>query len=69
MHCFKRNCTPVREFGYVKKRLGLACELLARTNWAIVDIALSTGFPDQSALTRTMRQDLATTPAAYRQRK
>lgn len=44
-----------------QKRLGLACELLARTNRAIVDIALSTGFPDQSALTRTMRQDLATT--------
>ena len=53
----------------LQKRLGLACELLARTNRTIVDIALSAGFADQSALTRAMRQNVASTPAAYRQRQ
>jgi AraC-like DNA-binding protein len=53
----------------LQKRLGLACELLVRTNRTIIDIALSTGFADQSSLTRAMRQNLATTPAAHRQRR
>lgn len=53
----------------LQKRLGLACELLARTNRTIVDIALSVGFADQSALTRAMRQNIASTPAAYRHRQ
>lgn len=50
----------------LQKRLALACELLARTNRTITDVALSTGFTDQSALTRAMRHKLDITPAVYR---
>lgn len=53
----------------LQKRLELVCELLARTNRPIADIALSTGFADQSVLTRAMRQNLDITPAAYRRRQ
>ena len=47
-------------------RIRRACELLRHTRQPIADIALSTGFADQSALTRAMRIHLGTTPAAYR---
>lgn len=48
------------------KRLDLACELLTYTGRTITDIALSTGFSEQSVLTRAMRQHMDITPAAYR---
>jgi len=48
------------------KRLELACALLTQTNQTIAAVALSTGFSDQSTLTRAMRQQIDTTPAAYR---
>lgn len=51
------------------KRIDLACELLTHTNRTIADVALSTGFADQSVLTRAMRQNIDTTPAAYRGRR
>ncbi|WP_426341641.1 helix-turn-helix domain-containing protein [Pseudoduganella sp. S-14] len=47
-------------------RLNRACELLRHTGLPIADIALNSGFGDQSALTRAMRSRLDTTPAAYR---
>jgi AraC-like DNA-binding protein len=47
-------------------RIRRACELLRHTRQPIAGIALSTGFADQSALTRAMRIHLDTTPAAYR---
>ncbi|SFG01683.1 transcriptional regulator, AraC family [Duganella sp. CF458] len=50
----------------LSRRLNRACELLRHTSQPIADIALSTGFGDQSALTRAMRVQLDTTPAAYR---
>jgi transcriptional regulator GlxA family with amidase domain len=50
----------------LRKRIDLACELLTHTNRPIVDVALSTGFSDQSVLTRAMRQNIDMTPAAYR---
>lgn len=53
----------------LQRRLELVCELLARTSRPIADIALSTGFADQSVLTRAMRQNLDITPAAYRRRQ
>lgn len=53
----------------VRKRLHLACELLMHTNRTIADIALHTGFADQSVLTRAMRQNIDITPAAYRGRR
>jgi AraC-like DNA-binding protein len=50
------------------KRLDLACAQLAGGNRPIAEVALASGFSDQSALTRAMRQQLDTTPAAYRRR-
>lgn len=48
------------------KRIGRACELLRHSGQPIADVALATGFADQSALTRAMRIHLDTTPAAFR---
>jgi len=53
----------------LSRRLNRACELLRHTRLPIADIALSTGFGDQSAFTRAMRLQLDTTPAAYRRRE
>ena len=47
-------------------RLRCACAWLAGTALPIAAIALSAGFSEQSALTRAMRRNLDTTPAAYR---
>ena len=47
-------------------RLKRACALLAATNRPVAEIALATGFSEQSALTRAMRRVLDTTPSAYR---
>ncbi len=47
-------------------RLKRACTLLAGTDRTVAEIALATGFSEQSALTRAMRRMLDTTPAAYR---
>lgn len=49
-------------------RLKRACALLAGTNRPVAEIALATGFSEQSALTRAMRRVLDTTPSAYRAR-
>lgn len=51
----------------LQKRLDLACRYLTSTSHPISQVALNTGFFDQSSLTRTMRQYMDTTPAAYRQ--
>lgn len=48
------------------KRIERACELLRHSGQPIAQIALATGFADQSALTRAMRIHLDTTPAAFR---
>lgn len=47
-------------------RLRHACELLRVTGRPVAEIALATGFSEQSALTRAMRRAMDTTPAAYR---
>ena len=47
-------------------RLKRACTLLGATDRPVAEIALATGFSEQSALTRAMRRMLDTTPAAYR---
>ncbi|WP_229208108.1 AraC family transcriptional regulator [Duganella sp. Root198D2] len=52
----------------LSRRLNRACELLRHTCQPIADVAQCTGFGDQSALTRAMRIQLGTTPAAYRRR-
>lgn len=47
-------------------RLDRAADLLRETRMPIVEIALSVGFSDQSALTRSFRRRRGTTPAALR---
>ncbi|MEH6434806.1 helix-turn-helix transcriptional regulator [Massilia sp. DD77] len=50
----------------LRRRLEAVCTLLASTGRPIADLALETGFSDQSVLTRAMRKAMDTTPAAYR---
>jgi AraC family transcriptional regulator len=61
-----------RHFGctvgtYVRRqRVALACRHLAGSDVALADIALLTGFADQSHFTRTFKRQTGLTPAAYR---
>ena len=50
----------------LQQRIGRACELLAASDASLAGIALATGFSEQSALTRAMRDSMDVTPAAYR---
>ncbi|MET0322671.1 MAG: AraC family transcriptional regulator [Duganella sp.] len=52
----------------LQQRLDFACRQLAGGRLAVAQVALNAGFSDQSALTRAMRRQLDTTPAAYRRR-
>lgn len=47
-------------------RMSKVCELLARSNVGLAEIAYRAGFSDQTALTRAMRNATGLTPAAYR---
>jgi AraC family transcriptional regulator len=61
-----------RHFGctvgaYVRgQRVALACRLLAGSDAPLADVALRTGFADQSHFTRTFRRQVGITPSAYR---
>ncbi|PWE56191.1 AraC family transcriptional regulator [Metarhizobium album] len=50
----------------MEMRLDAALDLLANTELPIADIALLTGHPDQSALTRRLRQSRGITPLRFR---
>ena len=50
----------------LQQRMARACELLAASDASLAGIALATGFSEQSALTRAMRDSMDVTPAAYR---
>ena len=50
----------------LQQRIGRACELLAASDASLAGSALATGFSEQSALTRAMRDSMDVTPAAYR---
>ncbi|MDP0491742.1 MAG: AraC family transcriptional regulator [Verrucomicrobiota bacterium JB023] len=47
-------------------RIEAACHLLTTSDQALVDIALSTGFSDQSSFTRHFKKSVGITPKAYR---
>jgi AraC family transcriptional regulator len=49
-----------------RRRVALACRQLTATDRPLAEVALLAGFADQSHLTRTFRQLLGVTPAAYR---
>jgi AraC-like DNA-binding protein len=52
----------------IRLRLTRACELLIRSSASIADVALASGFYDQSALARHFRAILGVTPLQYRRR-
>jgi AraC family transcriptional regulator len=49
-----------------RERVDLACRQLTNSNTPLADIALRTGFADQSHFTRTFKRHVGLTPAAYR---
>jgi AraC family transcriptional regulator len=63
---FRRHfgCT-VGEF-VRRERVALACQRLANSNTSLADIAILTGFADQSHFTRTFKRQIGLTPSAYR---
>lgn len=75
------GCTPVqfarkftahygmRPHAFVmKQKVQQACQHLRKGNLALKEIALASGFADQSHLNRVFRQQLDCTPAEYRRR-
>ncbi len=66
--CFKQATGLPPHRYIVERRVERACELLATTRLALVDIALACGFADQSHFGRVFRRHHAMTPMAYRRR-
>lgn len=65
-HSFK-NCTGYTPFAYLNRlRIVKSCELLARTNKKITEIASLCGFNNISYFNRTFYKTAGTTPSAYR---
>jgi AraC-like DNA-binding protein len=52
----------------IQQRLAKAQELLRTTDRSIVEIAIESGFTNQSHLTTVFRKNLSTTPKKYRDR-
>jgi AraC family transcriptional regulator len=53
--------------GYVRRqRVEVACRYLAESDTPLADVALLSGFADQSHFTRTFKRQTGLTPAAYR---
>ena len=70
IHHFARefkHSTGVTPHAYLtRRRIERAREMLARTQSPLSEIALATGFSDQSHLTRHFRQFFGTTPGEFR---
>lgn len=75
------GCTPIqfaRKFNahygmrphafVMKQKVEQACQHLRKGNLALKEVALASGFADQSHLNRVFRQQLDCTPAEYRRR-
>jgi AraC-like DNA-binding protein len=65
---FKRHLGRSPMAVVAEARLDHALALLATTDEPVSRIALAAGYADQSALTRALRRQRGTTPAAYRRR-
>lgn len=64
-----RNSTGLSPHGYVmRRRLLRAQELLANTELALIEIALSTGFADQSHFCRRFHRLVGMSPRTFRLR-
>jgi transcriptional regulator of acetoin/glycerol metabolism/AraC-like DNA-binding protein len=63
---FKQSTGVTPHYYLVKRRIDQAKEMLARTEVSLAEVALATGFSDQSHLARHFRQILGTTPSQFR---
>ena len=63
---FKQSAGVTPHYYLVKRRIERAQEMLARTELPLPEIALATGFSDQSHLARHFRQMLGVTPGQFR---
>ena len=63
---FKRSAGITPHHYLVQKRVERAQEMLARTDLTLAEIAIASGFSDQSHLARHFRQMLGTTPREFR---
>jgi AraC-like DNA-binding protein len=63
---FRQNCgCTIAE--YIRRlRIGLACMMLSSTNESLIEIALNSGFSDQSHFSKTFKRVMNLTPAEYR---
>jgi AraC-like DNA-binding protein len=52
----------------VRMRVQHACDALRETSTSLADIALESGFYDQSSFTRQFKKHLGITPGEYRRR-
>ena len=50
----------------LQQRIAKAKQLLHHRDWALADIALASGFANQSHFSRKFRQQVGVTPSAYR---
>ena len=66
-YLFKRS-TGIAPYQFViQRRIAKAKQLLKQKDLSLVNIALDCGFPNQSALCRTFKNCVGTTPRKYRQ--
>jgi transcriptional regulator of acetoin/glycerol metabolism len=63
---FKRSVGVAPHQYVMQQRIEKAAELLARTDQLLSDIALATGFSDQSHLARSFRRIVGSTPSSFR---
>jgi len=63
---FKQSAGVTPHHYLVERRVSRAQEMLARTEMSLSEIALATGFSDQSHFARHFRQTLGTTPGQFR---
>ena len=65
---FKRLFQLTPQQFLLRVRLNAACQMLASTDRSILQIALRTGFYDQSYFTKHFRRQMGMTPTAYRRK-
>jgi PAS domain S-box-containing protein len=65
---FKRLFQLTPQQFLLRVRVNAACQMLASTDRSILQIALRTGFYDQSYFTKHFRRQMSMTPTAYRRK-
>jgi PAS domain S-box-containing protein len=65
---FKRLFQLTPQQFLLRVRLNAACQMLTSTDRSVLQIALSTGFYDQSYFTKHFRRQMGMTPTSYRRK-